>query len=310
MKLPGILSRSSAAGDEADARPSLPSLLPKQGLRLPSFGKGAGTEAEDGLKDSVCKDDFQVIRLLGEGGFSKVKLVRHRRSRRLFAMKQVEKAHLLDRRYAGDKRIEERALAERDIGASAYESKSPFIVRLFASFQTPDMLFYILEYCEGGELFAKMQAQPGFCFTEPTACFYAAEVCSALVHLHGLDTIHRDVRLENILLCSDGHIKLADFGIAKTKVSEQQRPSHVFSFADSQAEVFYPPEFHRGEDYGKDLDCWQLGVATFAMLTGRLPEDVGGTGDEKLFEPPELQSGITGEQEVAVLRYTLQSDQL
>ncbi|CAE8725234.1 unnamed protein product, partial [Polarella glacialis] len=276
---PGIASRSTTQSSKNSALPSLLRPTVPEGGSLPiGLGRGGSKEGDSSFlskplnKNAVSREDFEVLRVLGEGGFAQVKLVKYQGDGKLYAMKAVEKAVLIDRRYAGDSHAEERAQVERDIGVAAQEWKCPFIVMLFAAFQTDEKLYYILEYCEGGELFRHLKAQPHECFAEETASFYAAEICLALRHLHQNDTIHRDVRLENVLLCNDGHIKLADFGIAKMQVSPTgQRPSHMFSFEDEEAMVHYPPEFYRGESYGKDLDCWQLGVATFVMLSGRLP---------------------------------------
>jgi len=213
-------------------------------------------------------EDFQVLDLLGHGGFSEVDLVRCHRDGKLYAMKAVQKMALHERRHVGDRSAGKRAQLERDIGVAARQWHCPFIVELCATFQTPEMLYYIYEYCSGGELLTLLQAQPEHRFREGEARFYLAEVTLALEHLHAHSTIHRDVRLENMLLAADGHIKLADMGCAKNYTS-------CFGTAPSLEvalpPVFMPPEMLRGELYGKDMDCWQLGIAAFAMLSGKYP---------------------------------------
>jgi len=290
MQLPGVIARNGTDinhGNGIAQKLLLPSLLfnrrcsaedgtcgsrPHQ-VMLPGF-KDAPVEDEAEIVGqlAVCRDDFDALEVLGKGGYGEVKLVRCRRDRQLYAMKAVEKAALHERYRIGDAAARQRAQSERDIGVKSQHWNCPFIIKLCAAFQTPEKLYYILEYCPGGDLFDLLITQDEGCFEEADTRFYAAEVCLALEHLHTHDTIHRDVKLENMLLSADGHVRLADFGIAKAGLSpEGNRASCTFCAAGQMA-VLYPPEFQRGELYGKDLDCWQLGVATYCMLTGTLPK--------------------------------------
>lgn len=284
MKLPGVASRSAARKSSLKKGSSIPApcadgvalphLLPHCGLEE---HKGTDSDGDEHNGNSIGRDDFDVLELLGQGGFGEVKLVQCNRNGQLYAMKAVEKRAVHERRYFGDDEAKRRAQAERDIGVMTRQWQCPFIIELCAAFQTGEKLYYIFEYCPQGDLYEQLVAQPSGRFAEATACFYVAEICLALEHLHMHDTIHRDVKLENVLIASDGHVKLADFGIAKANLPSQgARPSYAFGGTDG-ASMLYPPEFHRGELYGKDLDCWQLGVAAFLMLAGRLPQP-GGVG--------------------------------
>lgn len=214
------------------------------------------------------RDHFEVLGNLGRGGYGEVELARCTLNQQIYAMKSVSKELLHDRRRGGDRRARERAQTERDVGVAAKQWKCPFIVELFAAFQTSHKLYYVFEFCSGGELYELLTSQPDGRFPEASARFYAAEICLALSHLHAHETVHRDVRLENVLVSGDGHIKLADFGCAK-RSHRATRAS--WNFGVSMPEVFYPPEFQLEGVFGKDLDCWQLGVATFIMLSGELP---------------------------------------
>jgi len=232
--------------------------------------EGAPVEATP----QVNRGDFEVLELLGSGGFGEVKLVRCTLDQQLYAMKAVEKVAIHERRHIGDENAGERAQAERDIGVLARQWNCPFIVELFAAFQTQEKLYYVFEYCPGGDILELVRSQPGKRLFEHTTQFYTAEACLALEHLHEHGIIHRDVRVENMLLAADRHLKLADFGIAKAGLRANVRPS--FPFGRDRMAIYYPPEFRRGDVYGKDLDCWQLGVAVLCMLTGRHPR-VGDT---------------------------------
>jgi len=291
MRLPGVIrQRCVSTSSEVDFGPARSSAC--------SDGSGgmqtqASSRSLQGI--DLSRDDFKVLELLGQGGFGEVKLVRCIHDNHLYAMKAVQKVLLHERKFVGDDRAPARAKVERDIGVAAREWQCPFIVELFASFQTIDKLYYIFEYCNGGELYSVMQAQPGACFSEASARFYAAEVVLALEHLHTNGVVHRDVRIENMLLASDGHVKLADFGCAKMDLpkSGSTRASHVFEFSNGRTEIFYPPEYIQGEEYGKDLDCWQLGVALVFMLAGELPRAFT-PGDEASW-PPSLPAGASGQ---------------
>lgn len=289
MKLPGVVARNGGDGARKSSlkKPSgNPATLPNLLLRASHAEDEEGgldisrlvvnperIAKEDNLAGEggdIGRDDFEVLGLLGEGGFGEVKLVRCFRNQQLYAMKALEKAAVEERRYGGDAHASARAQAERDIGVMSRQWRCPFILELCAAFQTSEKLYYVFEYCPNGDLHDRLVAQELGRFAEADARFYAAEACLALEHLHAHGTIHRDVKLENLLLASDGHLKLADFGIAKMNLSaEGARASYTFGAGHSK--VFYPPEFQRGELYGKDLDCWQLGVATHCMLAGSLP---------------------------------------
>jgi len=226
------------------------------------------------------RDDFDVIEMLGRGAFGEVKLVECKRNGVFYAMKTVEKALLHERRHVGDQHAMQRAKVERDIGVAARQWSCPFIVEMFAAFQSSEKLYYVFEYCPGGELLELLKAQPGAIFDEPAARFYIAEISLALAHLHDHDVIHRDVKLENVLIARDSHVRLTDFGCAKHSLAK----GGTGSFVDVASPlVFMPPEVRRGELHGKDIDCWQLGVATFAMLAGSYPSPgsvAGATGCE------------------------------
>eukprot|EP00747_Dinoflagellata_sp_TGD_P166508 gnl/TRDRNA2_/TRDRNA2_189390_c0_seq1.p1 gnl/TRDRNA2_/TRDRNA2_189390_c0~~gnl/TRDRNA2_/TRDRNA2_189390_c0_seq1.p1 ORF type:complete len:483 (+),score=121.60 gnl/TRDRNA2_/TRDRNA2_189390_c0_seq1:146-1450(+) len=219
--------------------------------------------------DKLSRDDFKVLELLGSGAYGEVKLVESIRDGELYAMKAVEKADIRERRFVGDSKAVERAQAERDIGVAARNWKCPFIVELIAAFQTPEKLYFVYEFCPGGELLGLLNRQPGGRFPEPAARFYLAEVSLALAYLHDNNYLHRDIKLENILIGADCHVRLADFGCAKCCLPKSGTKSIV---EVASPLIFMPPEYRRGELYGKSLDCWQLGVAAFAMFAGAYPE--------------------------------------
>ncbi|XP_047283352.1 ribosomal protein S6 kinase beta-2 isoform X3 [Homo sapiens] len=156
---------------------------------------------------------FELLRVLGKGGYGKVFQVRKVQGTNLgkiYAMKVLRKAKIV--RNAKDTA---HTRAERNILESV---KHPFIVELAYAFQTGGKLYLILECLSGGELFTHLEREG--IFLEDTACFYLAEITLALGHLHSQGIIYRDLKPENIMLSSQGHIKLTDFGLCKESIHE------------------------------------------------------------------------------------------
>ena len=165
--------------------------------------------------------DFELLKVLGKGGYGKVFQVRKvtpgADRNTIYAMKVLKKASIVR-----NQKDTAHTKAERNILECV---KHPFIVDLAYAFQTGGKLYLILEYLSGGELF--MQLEREGIFMEDTACFYLAEITLALEHLHSQGIIYRDLKPENILLDAQGHIKLTDFGLCKESVDETS-VTHTF----------------------------------------------------------------------------------
>ncbi|XP_028436002.1 serine/threonine-protein kinase Sgk2b isoform X3 [Perca flavescens] len=140
----------------------------------------------------------------------------------------------------------------------------PFLVGLHFSFQTRKMLYFVLDYVNGGELFYHLQREGSF--PEPRAAFYAAEMALALGYLHSLDIVYRDLKPENILLDSEGHVMLTDFGLCKEGVATGGI-MHTFCGTPE----YLAPEVLQGHPYNPAVDWWGLGTVLFEMLYGLPP---------------------------------------
>ncbi|KAM7084881.1 ribosomal protein S6 kinase beta-2 isoform 3-T3 [Molossus nigricans] len=199
---------------------------------------------------------FELLRVLGKGGYGKVFQVRKVQGTNLgkiYAMKVLRKAKIV--RNAKDTA---HTRAERNILESV---KHPFIVELAYAFQTGGKLYLILECLSGGELFTQLEREG--IFLEDTACFYLAEITLALGHLHSHGIIYRDLKPENIMLSSQGHIKLTDFGLCKESIHEGV-VTHTFCGTIE----YMAPEILVRSGHNRAVDWWSLGALMYDMLTG------------------------------------------
>ncbi|KAJ3587140.1 hypothetical protein NHX12_013530 [Muraenolepis orangiensis] len=202
---------------------------------------------------------FDLVRVIGRGSYAKVLLVRLKKSDQVYAMKVVKKELVHD-----DEDIDW-VQTEKHVFEQA--STNPFLVGLHSCFQTESRLFLVIEYVNGGDLMFHMQRQRKL--PEEHARFYAAEICIALNFLHEKGIIYRDLKLDNVLLDHEGHIKLTDYGMCKEGI----RPGDTTSTFCGTPN-YIAPEILRGEDYGFSVDWWALGVLMFEMMAGRSPFDI------------------------------------
>lgn len=207
-------------------------------------------------RPKVGVDDFEMVRVIGKGSFGKVTLVRKKTTRTLYAMKVLSKSHVLKRKQIEHTKTERRVLGTID---------HPFIVKLHYAFQSSSKLYFVLDYAAGGELFFHLTRMKRF--PEHISQFYAAELASALDALHQIGVIYRDLKPENILLDREGHIKLADFGLAKEGVLD------AVSGASSLCGTpeYLSPEVLNRQGHGHAVDWWNLGMVLYEMMTGLPP---------------------------------------
>jgi len=224
----------------------------------PIFGAIEGGLVQDTIARKMTAEDFEPLRCLGKGTFGTVLLVKQQTTGRLFAQKQFKKASL-----TVHKRLVEQTKTERTILESV--NRHPFVVKLFYAFQDHEKLYLILEYAQGGELFTHLAQER--MFTEEVASFYMAEMVLALEHLHrNLGVVYRDLKPENCLLDSEGHLLLTDFGLSKVAVDENDKCNSMLGTVEYMA-----PEVIQGHKYGMAVDWWSFGALGFDLLTGSPP---------------------------------------
>uniref|UniRef100_A0A7N0V972 non-specific serine/threonine protein kinase n=1 Tax=Kalanchoe fedtschenkoi TaxID=63787 RepID=A0A7N0V972_KALFE len=202
----------------------------------------------------VSLDDFEVLKIVGQGAFGRVYQVRKKGTTDIYAMKVMRKDRIMEKNHAGYMK------AERDI---LTKIDHPYIVQLRYSFQTKYRLYLVLDFVNGGHLFFQLYHHG--LFREELARIYAAEIVSAVSHLHANGIMHRDLKPENILLDADGHAMLTDFGLAK-QFEENTRSNSLCGTVEYMA-----PEIVLGKGYDNSADWWSVGILLYEMLTGKPP---------------------------------------
>ncbi|UMM12052.1 hypothetical protein L5515_001025 [Caenorhabditis briggsae] len=218
--------------------------------------------------EKVSMENFALLRVLGKGAYGKVFLVRKvggKDHNTIYAMKVLRKTRVMTKPKTLEHTMAERQVLERLRGV-------PFLVNLYYAFQTDTKLHIVMEYVRGGELFTHLCSRGHFDLE--AAQFVIAELVVAIDSLHQRKVIYRDLKLENILLDEEGHVKLTDFGLSKLfSPGELDRAnSYCGTIEYMSPEVINRPE----GGYSDVVDWWSLGVISFELLTGCSPFTVDG----------------------------------
>lgn len=229
-----------------------------------------GRGASQPSKKTPSEEDFETIKLISNGAYGAVFLVRHKSTRQRFAMKKINKQNLILRNQI------QQAFVERDILTFA---ENPFVVSMFCSFETKRHLCMVMEYVEGGDcatLLKNIGALP-----VDMVRLYFAETVLALEYLHNYGIVHRDLKPDNLLITSMGHIKLTDFGLSKiglmsltTNLYEGHIEKDAREFLDKQVcgtPEYIAPEVILRQGYGKPVDWWAMGIILYEFLVGCVP---------------------------------------
>jgi len=198
--------------------------------------------------------NLDLLETLGTGTFGRVRLVKSLEDERYYALKVMKKARVAKLRQLEHIQNEVKILSR---------VRCAFITELFAVFQDDNNLYLLLEFVPGGELFSHLRRQEKFSFT--VYQFYAAELVAGIQCLHELNVMYRDVKPENILIHSDGHIRLTDFGFAKILDTTDR------TFTLCGTPEYLAPEIIQGVGHGTSVDWWAIGILIFEMSAGFPP---------------------------------------
>nr|XP_012146179.1 PREDICTED: serine/threonine-protein kinase N isoform X3 [Megachile rotundata] len=213
-------------------------------------------------------ENFRLLSVLGRGHFGKVILSQYRNTGEYFAIKALKKGDIIARDEV------ESLLSEKRIFEVANATRHPFLVNLFACFQTEAHVCFVMEYAAGGDLMMHIHADV---FGEPRAVFYSACVVLGLQYLHESRIIYRDLKLDNLLLDTEGYVKIADFGLCKEGMGYGDRTGTFCGTPE-----FLAPEVLTDTSYTRAVDWWGLGVLIFEMLVGESP--FPGDDEEEVFD--------------------------
>ncbi|CAN0387502.1 unnamed protein product [Lampetra fluviatilis] len=212
--------------------------------------------------------ELQVYFCARSGHFGKVLLAEYRHTGEMFAIKALKKGDIVARDEV------ESLMCEKRIFETVNSVRHPFLVNLFACFQTRDHVCFVMEYAPGGDLMMHIHADV---FSEPRTVFYAACVVLGLQFLHENKIVYRDLKLDNLLLDTEGYLKIADFGLCKEGMGFGDRTGTFCGTPE-----FLAPEVLTETAYTRSVDWWGLGVLVYEMLVGESP--FPGDDEEEVFD--------------------------
>ncbi|KAJ7782280.1 protein kinase C1 [Mycena maculata] len=219
-------------------------------------------------KRKVGLDDFNFLAVLGKGNFGKVMLAEEKKTNGLYAIKVLKKEFIIDNDEVESTRSEKRVFL------AAARERHPFLLGLHSCFQTETRVYFVMEYVSGGDLMLHIQRKQ---FSLRQAKFYASEVLLALEYFHKNGIIYRDLKLDNILLTVEGHVKVADYGLCKEEMWYGKTTSTFCGTPE-----FMAPEILLEQRYGRAVDWWAFGVLTYEMLLGQSP--FRGDDEDEIFD--------------------------
>jgi len=202
-------------------------------------------------------EDFHLITVLGRGFFGKVILAEEKSTKKLLAIKMLKKQYIVENDNI------QNMMSEKSVFLRVSSSDHPFFVKLHSCFTNNSCIYFVMEYVQGGDLIYYVRQSD---FTPEKAKFYSCEVLLALEYLHKNNIVYRDLKLDNILLTEEGHIKITDYGLCKENMDAYASTKTICGTPE-----FLAPELIRGLPYTRAVDWWTFGVLLYEMLTQSPP---------------------------------------
>ncbi|XP_078533177.1 serine/threonine-protein kinase Nek1 isoform X2 [Lissotriton helveticus] len=197
-------------------------------------------------------DKYNRVAKIGEGSFGTAILVTSREDGRHYVIKEISIARMPSR---------ERQESRREVAVLA-NMKHPNIVQYRESFEENGCLYIVMDYCEGGDLFRRINTQKGVLFSEDQIMDWFVQICLALKHVHERKILHRDIKSQNIFLTKDGTVQLGDFGIARVLNSTVELARTCIG-----TPYYLSPEICENRPYNNKSDIWALGCVLYEMCT-------------------------------------------
>ncbi|XP_062429765.1 serine/threonine-protein kinase Nek1 isoform X4 [Rhea pennata] len=197
-------------------------------------------------------DKYIKVQKIGEGSFGKAILVKAKENGQQYVIKEINISKMSNK---------EREESRREVAVLA-NMKHPNIVLYRESFEENGCLYIVMDYCEGGDLFKKINAQKGILFSEDQILDWFVQICLALKHIHDRKILHRDIKSQNIFLTKDGTVQLGDFGIARVLNSTVELARTCIG-----TPYYLSPEICQNKPYNNKSDIWALGCVLYEMCT-------------------------------------------
>ncbi|XP_073088925.1 serine/threonine-protein kinase Nek1 isoform X4 [Manis javanica] len=197
-------------------------------------------------------EKYVRLQKIGEGSFGKAILVKSTEDGRQYVIKEINISRMSSK---------EREESRREVAVLA-NMKHPNIVQYRESFEENGSLYIVMDYCEGGDLYKRINAQKGIFFQEDQILDWFVQICLALKHVHDRKILHRDIKSQNIFLTKDGTIQLGDFGIARVLNSTVELARTCIG-----TPYYLSPEICENKPYNNKSDIWALGCVLYEMCT-------------------------------------------
>ncbi|CAK7320624.1 Serine/threonine-protein kinase Nek1 [Vulpes lagopus] len=197
-------------------------------------------------------EKYVRLQKIGEGSFGKAILVKSTEDDRQYVIKEINISRMSNK---------EREESRREVAVLA-NMKHPNIVQYRESFEENGSLYIVMDYCEGGDLFKRINAQKGILFQEDQILDWFVQICLALKHVHDRKILHRDIKSQNIFLTKDGTVQLGDFGIARVLNSTVELARTCIG-----TPYYLSPEICENKPYNNKSDIWALGCVLYEMCT-------------------------------------------
>ena len=201
------------------------------------------------------KNNFEFCYVIGKGGFGKVWKIKHLKTNKYYALKEMSKLKIIEKKSENSINYEREILSKLN---------NPFIINMYYAFQDSDNLYLVMDYLKGGDL--RFHLTRHIHFSEEQSRFFICNVLISLEYIHSQDIIHRDIKPENLVLDENGYARITDFGIAK-KNSEKNKMKGDTSGTPG----YMAPEIMRGIIHSFEVDFFAVGIVAYEFMKGKRP---------------------------------------